>query len=46
MTALNTTLWYLADPKCIQKLMTRAARFAMIIYYYKVEPGKTIAIKR
>ena len=46
MTALNTTLWFLSDPNFINRLTARAARIAMIIYYHRVEPGKTIAIKR
>tara|TARA_Y100000310_G_C20120097_1_gene551050 strand:+ start:211 stop:351 length:141 start_codon:yes stop_codon:yes gene_type:complete len=46
MTALNTTLWFLSDPNFITRAVTRAARFAVIIQYQKVKPGKTIAIKR
>ena len=46
MTALNTSLWFLSDPKHTQKLMARAAKFAVIIQYHGVKPGKTIAIKR
>ena len=46
MTALNTTLWFLSDPKHIQKLTARAAKFAMIIQYHGVKAGKTVAIKR
>ena len=46
MTALNTTLWFLSDPKHIQKLTARAAKFAVIIQYHGVKPGKTVAIKR
>ena len=46
MTALNTTLWFLADPKHPEKLLARAAKFAMIIQYYGVKAGKTIAVKR
>ena len=46
MTALNTSLRFLSDPKHIQKLMSRAAKFAMIIQYHGVKAGKTIAIKR
>ena len=46
MTALNTSLWFLSDSNHIQKLMTRAAKFAMIIQYYGVKAGKTIAVKR
>ena len=46
MTALNTTLRLLADPERVQKLMNRAVRFAMIIQYYKIKPGKTVTIKR
>ena len=46
MTALNTTLWYLADPNYINRLMTRAAKFAVIIQYHGVKAGKTVAIKR
>ena len=46
MTALNTTLRFLADPKRVQKLTDYAVRFTMVIQYYKIKPGKTIAIKR
>ena len=44
MTALNTTLWFLSSPKYVERLMTRAARFAMIIQYYGVKKGQTVAI--
>ena len=44
MTALNTTLWFLSSPTYIDRLMARAAKFAMIIQYYGVKKGKTIAI--
>ena len=44
MTALNTTLWFLSSPKYVERLMTRAARFAMIILYYGVKKGQTVAI--
>jgi len=44
MTALSTTLWFLSNPKCIEKLAARAARFAVIIHYHRVKKGKTIAI--
>ena len=43
MTALNTTLWFLSSPTYVNRLMTRAAKFAMIIQYYGVKKGKTIA---
>ena len=46
MTALNTTLWFLSDPNYVSRLVTRAVRFAMIIQYHKIEPGKTVALKR
>ena len=46
MTALNTSLWFLSDPKHVQKLMARAAQFAVIIQYHGVKAGKTVAIKR
>ena len=45
MTALTSSLWYLADPKHPRKLVTRAVRFAMIMQYHRVEPGKTMVIK-
>ena len=44
MTALNTTLWFLSDPNYVNRVTARAARFAMIIQYYGVKKGKTIAI--
>ena len=44
MTALNTTLWFLSSSKYVERLMTRAARFAMIIQYYGVKKGQTVAI--
>ena len=44
MTALNTTLWYLADPNYINRLTNRAAKFAVIIQYHGVKSGKTVAI--
>jgi len=44
MTALNTTLWFLSSPTYIGRLMARAAKFAMIIQYYGVKKGKTVAI--
>ena len=44
MTALNTTLWFLSSPTYINRLIARAAKFAMIIQYYGVKKGKTIAI--
>ena len=46
MTALNTSLWFLSNPSYIDKLMARAAKFAMIIQYHGVKAGKTVAIKR
>ena len=46
MTALNTTLWYLADPNYINRLRARAAKLAVIIQYHGVKAGKTVAIKR
>ena len=46
MTALNSTLWFLADPKHLEKLLARAVRFTMIIQYHKIKPGKTVAVKR
>ena len=46
VTALNSTLWFLSDPNYVSRLVTRAVRFAMIIQYHKVEPGKTVALKR
>ena len=45
MTALNTTLWFLSDPNYVCRLVTRAVRFAMIMQYHRVEPGKTMVIK-
>ena len=44
MTALNTTLWFLSSPSYIDRLIARAAKFAMIIQYYGVKKGKTVAI--
>ena len=44
MTALNTTLWFLSSPTYVDRLIARAAKFAMIIQYYGVKKGKTIAI--
>jgi len=44
MTALNTTLWFLSSPTYINRLIARAAKFAMIIQYYGVKKGKTVAI--
>ena len=44
MTALNTTLWFLSSPTYVNRLMTRAEKFAMIIHYYGVKKGKTVAI--
>ena len=44
MTALNTTLWFLSSPTYVSRLMARAAKFAMIIQYYGVKKGKTVAI--
>ena len=44
MTALNTTLWFLSSPKYVERLMTRAAKFAVIIQYHGVKKGKTVAI--
>ena len=46
MTALNTTLRFLSDPKCTEKIMHLAVRHCMILQYYKPKPGQTIAIKR
>ena len=46
MTALNTSLWFLSSPSYIDRLIARAAKFAMIIQYYGVKAGKTVAIKR
>ena len=46
MTELNKSLWFLYDSNHIQKLMARAAKFAMIIQYHGVKAGKTVAIKR
>ena len=45
MTALTTSLWFLADPNYANKLVARAVRFAMIMQYHRVEPGKTMIIK-
>jgi len=44
MTALNTTLWFLSSPTYINRLMARAAKFAVIMQYHGVKKGKTIAI--
>ena len=44
MTALNTSLWFLSSPSYINRLIARAAKFAMIIQYYGVKAGKTVAI--
>ncbi len=44
MTALNTTLWFLSSPTYVDRLLARAAKFAVIIQYYGVKKGKTIAI--
>ena len=44
MTALNTTLWFLSNPKHVERLTARAVKFAMIIQYYGVKKGKTVAI--
>ncbi len=44
MTALNTTLWFLSNPKYVERLTARAARFAMIKQYYGVKKGQTVAI--
>ena len=46
MTALNSTLWFLSNPNYIDRLMTRAAKFAIIIQYHGVKAGKTIAVKK
>ena len=46
MTALNTSLWFLSSPSYIDRLVARAAKFAMIIQYHGVKAGKTVAIKR
>ena len=46
MTALNTTLWFLADPKGTERLINHAVRYCMILQYYKPKPGQTIMIKR
>ena len=46
MTALNTTLWFLSSPKYTERLLARAAKFAVIIQYHGVKAGKTVAIKR
>ena len=46
MTALNTSLWFLSDPNYINRLIARAAQFAVIIQYHGVKAGKTVAIKR
>ena len=44
MTALNSTLWFLSSPTYIDRLMARAAKFAVVIQYHGVKKGKTIAI--
>jgi len=44
VTALNTSLWFLSSPSYIDRLIARAAKFAMIIKYYGVKKGKTVAI--
>jgi hypothetical protein len=44
VTALNTSLWFLSSPSYIDRLIARAAKFAMIIQYYGVKKGKTVAI--
>ena len=44
MTALTSTLWFLSSPTYVDRLITRAARFTMIIQYYGVKKGKTVAI--
>ena len=46
VTALNSTLWFLSDPNYIDRLMTRAAKFAIIIQYHGVKAGKTIAVRK
>ena len=46
MTALNTSLWFLSSPTYVDRLIARAARFAVIIQYHGVKAGKTVAIKR
>ena len=46
MTALNTSLWFLSSPSYIDRLIARAAKFAMIIQYHGVKAGKMVAIKR
>ena len=46
MTALNTTLWFLSNHTYVDRLMARAAKFAVIIQYHGVKAGKTVAIKR
>ena len=45
MTALTLSLWYLADPNYVNKVVNRAVRLAMIMQYHRVEPGKTMIIK-
>ena len=44
MTALNTTLWFLSSPTYVDRLIGRAAKFAVIIQYRGVKKGETIAI--
>ena len=46
MTALNTTLWFLSSPTYVNRLIARAAKFAMIMQYYGVKKGQTVAVKR
>ena len=46
MTALNTSLWFLSSPTYVDRLIARAARFAVIIQYHGIKAGKTVAIKR
>ena len=46
MTSLNTSLWFLSSSSYIDRLIARAAKFAMIIQYHGVKAGKTVAIKR
>ncbi len=44
MTALNTTLWFLSSPTYVDRLIARAARIAVVIQYYGVKKGQTVAI--
>ena len=46
MTALNTSLWFLSSPSYIDRLIARAAQFAVIIQYHGVKAGKTVAVKK